>query len=300
MSTQDRWLLPRHQTEYPARELVSEGKLHARREATFLTLAAVVLVATTALVLLGTSRILELSPWIEQVAPDISLGVALALPFGMLAGSSAFAAALLTCELYGRRRAASLVWASIVAAGAIIGVARLADFAAGNGALFDGAVACASYLAFGQLAQLVIFDAMRVRARGRRFALRAIVATVFAQAVAATAFGATLYELADPPDLVRITGLALGAGAYGVALGLVLLIPLAIAARSLSLYLRVARLFADADTDSAHVERTGPRPQAVSERRQRRAARATLQPFSHAELRFFSEGDELHLEPVPE
>jgi hypothetical protein len=51
MSTrqEERWLLPRHQTDYPARDVVSEGKLHARREATFLVLSMLFGVTLTVL-----------------------------------------------------------------------------------------------------------------------------------------------------------------------------------------------------------------------------------------------------------
>src|SRR6185312_1878385 len=64
---EERWLLPRHQTDYPARDVVSEGKLHARREATFLVLSMLFGVTLTVLLVLGTTRVIDLGAVIARV-----------------------------------------------------------------------------------------------------------------------------------------------------------------------------------------------------------------------------------------
>ncbi len=83
-SHDDRWLLPRRQTDYPTRDLISEAALHGRREATYLALAALFLVATVALIALGTSRPIDLSSMIAAVVPDVELPVAMVLPVGVI------------------------------------------------------------------------------------------------------------------------------------------------------------------------------------------------------------------------
>src|SRR5215471_16342344 len=77
-------LLPRQQTEYPTRDLVAEERLHGRREGTFLILAAMFLVASAGLVLLGTNRVIDLSALIAAVIPGAELPIALSLPLAVI------------------------------------------------------------------------------------------------------------------------------------------------------------------------------------------------------------------------
>ncbi|MGH2898564.1 MAG: hypothetical protein ACRDMZ_07805, partial [Solirubrobacteraceae bacterium] len=83
-STQDRWLLPRRQTEYPAWDVLGEARLHGRREATFLALAAIFLVTTASLVVLGASRVVDPSEVLASVAPDRAFPIAMQIPLGVL------------------------------------------------------------------------------------------------------------------------------------------------------------------------------------------------------------------------
>jgi len=106
------------------------------------------------------------------------------------------------------------------------------------------------------------------------------------------------------PPLAPDTVLALGIGSAACSLALVLLlaIPAALTARALAVALRVGRdMFArDRDRETADEPAwTRRRPPAMivedeSELEARpRARRPSLQPFSSAEMRFFSEGDAL-------
>ncbi len=264
MSYEDRWLLPRHQTEYPLRDLVDEPTLHARREATFLVLATIAVAATTAMLLLAGS-VIDVTALAESIVPRLDLPVIALLPLGALTSAFAFVAAMLVCELYGRRRAFVLAWASVLAAGAGIGLARVAELAGGPS--FVGALALAAYYAPAQLASLLVFDHMRARTPGRRLWWRTLVATFVGQVFGAAAFGAVVY--AGDPDVMHVASLALGTTACAVACTLVLLVPLALSAHVLALYLRVARFGSD---EPAYEE--GPAL------------------FSLAEQQFFAEGEE--------
>src|SRR5262245_25949257 len=101
-SGRDRWLLPRQQTEYPARALLPEALLHGRREATFLVLAALFFVATTALITLGMTREVDLSALLASISPSIEVPTALLVPLGALPFALALIANALVCELLGR------------------------------------------------------------------------------------------------------------------------------------------------------------------------------------------------------
>src|ERR1043165_4783441 len=114
-STQDRWLLPRRQTEYPAWDVLGEARLHGRREATFLTLAAIFLVTTASLVVLGASRVVDPSEVLASIAPDRALPIAMQIPLGVLPFALGSPALPLVGELYGRRRATVLAGIGLVA-----------------------------------------------------------------------------------------------------------------------------------------------------------------------------------------
>lgn len=303
---EDRWLLPRRQTEYPARELVSEVTLHGRREATFLVLVTLFVASITCLVVLGTSRVIDVNATISALVPDADLPISLALPFGAIPCALGFVAVMLASELYGRRRAGALVWAGLVTAGALVGLARLADLSDGADASFVPALALAAGVVVAHVVNLLVFDALRRRLAGRHAVVRAFAASLWAQPAGWAAFGGVLYLLGEPADLDRITALALGSAAYTFACVLLLAVPLAIAARTLALYLRVARfepgsrarrlapaLVVDENEEEPARIADGSAEHAPAPPRRRRAARASIQPFSAAEMRFFTEGDQL-------
>jgi uncharacterized PurR-regulated membrane protein YhhQ (DUF165 family) len=302
MSTrqEDRWLLPRRQTEYPARDFVSEVKLHARREATFLVLSTLFAVTLTVLLVLGPGRLIDLTALIRNVVPDVEVPV-LQLPFGALPAAFGFVAILLACELYGRRRAAALLWAGTFAAVALVGLARLADVLDGDGDALVPTAALAAGALVTHVLGLVVFASLRRRLGGRQPVARAVLAALIAQPAGWAAFGGVLYFAQPQGDVDVLVAIGAGASTYTFASVLVLALPLAIARRALSLYLRVARTV---DASQMHVlppaliVDDGPEADPEPMPRRRRAQRASLQPFSSAEMRFFTEGDQL--EPVPE
>jgi uncharacterized PurR-regulated membrane protein YhhQ (DUF165 family) len=291
---EDRWLLPRRQTEYPARALVAEVKLHGRREATFLAFATMFIVAITFAVVLGGSRVLDVSALIASVAPDVDLPVALALPFGILPAAFGFVAVMLACELYGRRRASALVIAGVLAMGALVGLAQLGDVVDGRDVAFGPALAIAAAMVFGHACNLVVFDALRRRMIGRRIALRAILSAIFAQPVGWATYVGVLYALGATAraDVDVLTAVALGSTLFTIACVIVLAIPVAIVVRPLALFLRVARF---EDVSASHlapamIVEGEPAPAPAP---RRRAPRASIEPYSSAEMRFFTEGDQL-------
>src|SRR5262245_3615058 len=126
MASDDPWLLPTRQAEHPARSAVADVRLHGRREATFLILAATFLVAT------ATSPIFGVTPAIDLIALFGLRGSglpAVVLPFGVLAYPLGFFAVNLVAELYGRRRATALVVIGLCASLAVTGLVRLGDAA---------------------------------------------------------------------------------------------------------------------------------------------------------------------------
>jgi hypothetical protein len=219
----------------------------------------------TTLVLLAVTSLLAFGALID---PGVwwELPVELRVPLGALPGPLGLVALMLACELYGRR-ATTLVWAALFACAAMAGLA----YAAGA-----WVVPLAVVAAVAHVATLVVFASLRRALAGRHVALRAVIAAMIAQGMAWAAFAALLRDNAIAP-------VALGGAAYGLAATIVLAIPLAIAARVLRLYLRVGRPTVAIDFEDDEViplvRRRGPR--------------ATLQPYSSAEMRFFRDGDEL-------
>jgi uncharacterized PurR-regulated membrane protein YhhQ (DUF165 family) len=334
-SNPDRWLLPRRQTEYPTRELVAEEKLHGRREATFLVLAAVFLVTAAALVVLGTSRILDPSAVLAEVLPDRELPIAAQIPFGVLPFALGALALTLVCELYGRRRAMALFGIGLVATLALAGLMRFADQVDGADAAFGPAVGFVACMLIAYLIYVPLFDALRWRMVGRHLWLRLLVLSVVAQLVGWTVFGLASYGYASlvapgTADAAAIVALATGSALYTLAAIAALTLPIALIARGLALFLRVARHDNDDDDEyddeydddrdardddrdvdepivltrrrlpPAKIVDDDAVPEAVeedivprSERRRRRAAQPSVQPFSSAEMQFFREGDQL-------
>jgi uncharacterized PurR-regulated membrane protein YhhQ (DUF165 family) len=337
-SIHDRWLLPRRQTEYPAWDVIGEARLHGRREATFLALAAIFLVTTASLAVLGTSRIVDPSDALASVAPDRAFPIAMQIPFGVLPFALGCLALTLVAELYGRRRATVLAGIGLVAMLALAGLMRLADQVDGNASMFGPALGFAAGYLVSQLIYVPLFDAMRWRMAGRHLWLRLLVLSVVAQLAGWAVFGVATYGIATalafgaPPsasiDTGAIVALATGSALYTLAAIALLTLPVALLARGLALFLRVARHDGDepddaedddavddrdADADDAPIElvrRRLPKAQIVDEAeaapegqiddedaplgsRRRRRAVASIQPFSSAEMRFFQEGDQL-------
>lgn len=287
----DRWLLPRRQTEYPTWDLISEEQLHARREATFLAFASIAVAVITASVLLGAAAAIDLSALLE--AP-LDAPVTLVVPAGLVPAALALVPIMLACELYGRRRASALVWAGMFATAAALGLARAID-ALDGGARFEGALAIAGYWLFALAVAVAVYDGLRVRAPGRRIWLRALLATVLAQLAGAAALAAALYAQAwlDGRDALKpIVGAALGAACFAAAGLVVLLVPLLIATRALTLFLRVARFAAE------HDESHPKKPRAVVVDETDLPGNPNTRPFSRSEMSFFSEGEQL--EPKPD
>jgi uncharacterized PurR-regulated membrane protein YhhQ (DUF165 family) len=323
-SDQDRWLLPRRQTEYPAWDVISEERLHGRREATFLTLATIFLMASSLLVVLGASRIVDPSAVLAQVVPDLAFPIEMQIPFGVLPFALGCVALTLVCELYGRRRAAVLAGIGLVAMLALAGLMRLAEQLDGGAQLFGPALGFAAGYLVLHLIYVPLFDAMRWRMSGRHLWLRLLVLSLVAQIVGWAVFGVATWGYASmvspesPVDTAAIIALATGSALYTLAAIALLTLPVALIARGLALFLRVARHDNeddyDDDGDAAPIELTrrrlpkahivdddgaipegqiidahaGPEPS-----RRRRRAVASVQPFSSAEMRFFQEGDQL-------
>jgi uncharacterized PurR-regulated membrane protein YhhQ (DUF165 family) len=316
MSTlhEDRWLLPRHQAEYPSWRLVAEETLHGRREATFLVLAAVFLLTTTLLIVLGTSRVLDPSPVLAEALPDIELPIAMRIPFGVLPFAPGGLALVLICELYGRRRAGALVGIGLLESIALAGVMRLADRVDGSDAAFGPALAFATCYLVSYFIYLSLFGALRRRMAGRHFWLRLLVLSVAAQLVGWMAFGFAMYAYATrvglpvQTDVAVIRSLVTGSALYTLAGVVLLTLPIELVARGLRLFLRVARYDTD---DDDYRDGPGAQPTDLTHRRlpaaeiidgddvamappaRRRVARVSVQPYSSAEMRFFREGDQL-------
>lgn len=303
-SHDDRWLLPRRQTEYPARDLLPEELLHGRREATFLVLVAIFLVGTAALILLGTTRSIDVTPFVTRALPSLDLAAAILVPLGALPFAATFIASSLACELFGRRRAGAIVWVGFAAVLALAGLLRAADVIDG-GTAYGAAIALTGCFALGHATNLIAFDALRRRSSGRGTFVRLVVAAAFAQALGWGAFvliptlGTGYVYL--PLDKDTLLGLAIGGAASSAAVALVLAIPAALACRGLAIALRVGPDPLATDDDDNEEEPLAAYRRAYGSGTRRLppamivdedvAAVPSLQPYSSAEMRFFADGD---------
>lgn len=335
-SLEDPWLLPSRQAEFFGRPELSEARLHRRRESTFLVLAMLFLVATAALPILGTSRIIDVAHALSSLVPGLSFAIAPELPIGVLLFPLSFLAINLVCELYGRRRANALLLVGLLASFGLAGMMRLVDHLDGTHAAFGSALALTGYYLVAHVANLIIFDALRGRMQNRHAWLRKTASTVLAQIGGWAAFAFVLYGYAvqvggqDSALVIdSIVALAIGSALYVVAFAIADVIPFAIAQRSLIRYLRID-VTRDTDDDIVDAAVSSPswavaprrKPQAVIVEETpvpvtaaprvtgsgrvsaKRRTRNSLQPFSSAEMRFFTEGDELAEgtsdgEPIP-
>jgi hypothetical protein len=299
----DPWLLPTNQTDYPTRATLSASLLHGRREATFLALAAIVVASTAVAVLLGADHVVDLSAVIAGAMPGIEPAIEMQLPLGALALPVGLAAILLACELYGRRRAVVLATVNAFVAAAMVGVAAAVDRVDGTGAALGGALAFGAAATVAFVVVVVVFDAMRESARGRRLWPRAVAAALAFAALASAIAGVVMYAV-PPASGVAFDAVAAATFASVLACGVALALPIAIARRAFATYLRRPRWI---DTVEAPVRERRRLPQALIVETppsmpalaaegsnapvRRRAPQSSIQPFSSAEMAFFAEGD---------
>jgi uncharacterized PurR-regulated membrane protein YhhQ (DUF165 family) len=302
MPNKDLWLLPQH--DYPAREALPDATLHGRREATFLVLVAMLFVATTLLLTLGTTRMLDLS----LVAPDLELPFALHLPLGVLAFPLGLVAVNLTCELYGRRRANVLVIVGTIASLALVGCMRAADMISGSPSAFGPALALASCYVVAHVSNVLLYDYMRCAMTGRQRWLRMLGSTLLAQMGGWAAFAFVMYAYATSSGeaesvvTARVVAIAAGACVFAVAFAVAWLLPGLALTRSLAVYLRAGR-FVDAAVVLQRKPKPVPpitigRPAFVAPPAPRVERKAPIHAFSSAEMQFFTEGDALAESPA--
>jgi uncharacterized PurR-regulated membrane protein YhhQ (DUF165 family) len=306
----DSWVLPSRQGDLPGRPVLTEAVLHRRRERTFLVLAALFVGATAVMAILGTSQVIDVTYAISYVVPDLAVPFDLGLPLGVLAFPIALFAVNLVCELYGRRRANALVVIGLLTTLPIAGLGYLAARLDNVDASFGPVLALTSCYAVAHLANLVLFDGLRRLMNGRHPLVRKTISTVFAQVGGWTAFAFVSYGYAvyvtgqDASVADGIAIVAVGSVIYVVAFALVDLIPFAIAARSLELYLRVdgageGDVVEPDDRASSGPSLVGRLPPALivepadSGPVLARPVHPSLQLYTTGERRFFTEGEEL-------
>ncbi len=286
----DPWVLPSRQGEYPGRPVLGEALLHRRRERTFLVLATLFLTATAATVILGTSRVIDVSYAISSVFPDVTLPFELALPFGVLAFPLALFAATLVCELYGRRRASALIMLGFVASLALSGLMYAVDIIDGANASLGSALAFTACYLVAHYSNLLIFDALRHSMEGRHPVLRKTLSTLLAQiggwaAFAFAAYGYAVHVAGEAPAVANwIASLALSSALFVATVALVDLIPFAIAQRTLKNYLRVVT-----ETDEEEIIELAPKHPAFVVPS---PVHPSLNLRTTGERRFFTEGEE--------
>ncbi len=317
-SYRDRWLLPSRQREYPSRRVLSEGHLHARREATFLVLAGTFLLAAAMLPVLGTSRVLDLS----DLLAGVELPIALLLPVGVLAFPLRFTAIDLVCELWGRRRANALVMVGLVLnlglLGLLAAVDRIPDAAGQESDSTPPALAFVACIFVAHMFNAQAYQALRRQARGRRgMWMRRNVSALIALIAGWVVFALVLYTYAvqvaeEPSDAAatQVASLAVASAAYCMAAAIVDTLPFVFLARWLVVFLRMGRFELESENyaggptvrhdesippprRAALVVETAPPPPAVPPPPPRPPSSRISGAFTSSEKRFFTEGEEL-------
>lgn len=317
-SYRDRWLLPSRQREYPSRRVLSEGHLHARREATFLVLAGTFLLAAAMLPVLGTSRVLDLS----DLLAGVDLPIALLLPVGVLAFPLSFTAIDLVCELWGRRRANALVMVGLVLnlglLGLLAAVDRIPDAAGQESDSLPPALAFVACIFVAHMFNAQAYQALRRQARGRRgMWMRRNVSALIALIAGWVVFALVLYTYAvqvaeEPSDAAatQVASLAVACAVYCMAAAIVDTLPFVFLARSLVVFLRMGRFELEGEDyaggpmgrhdesippprRAALVVETAPPPPALPPPPPRPASSRISGAFTSSEKRFFTEGEEL-------
>jgi uncharacterized PurR-regulated membrane protein YhhQ (DUF165 family) len=279
-------------------------------------LAGTFLIVTAAMIVLPAGGELDLTAWFASQT-DEALPFAMQLPVGVLAFPLSFVMVALICDLYGVRRARAVVMFGAIASFALVVLLRVADEVSGATSSVGPALAfTACYLA-GHLLNLEFFDAASRKLRGRHLWLRANASTAIAQIGGWAAFGLVSYYYTTSIDGARpvavmdhLTAVVVAAAAYTMLVMIAATVPFVIAARALSIYLRVGDALEELDAHDAHDDepvllerRRRPPAMIVEELPARRAARSALgpqpsalgttPPYSSAEMRFFTEGEEL-------
>ncbi len=108
-------LLPSQQHEYPGLPTLTESQLHRRRETVFLILAGIFLGTLAMLNILGVSKFIVLASVTDG---SLSLGqwgdISFAVAIGVLPYPITFLCTDFLSELYGRRRASTVVWVGLL------------------------------------------------------------------------------------------------------------------------------------------------------------------------------------------
>jgi uncharacterized PurR-regulated membrane protein YhhQ (DUF165 family) len=285
---------PLAQHELPGRAPLPDAVVYARRGRVFVVIAALFIAAAVLLPVLGFSRMYGASWIVRELGREPPMP--LLLPFGAIAFPIALLALNLAGGLYGVRRARGLVLAGCIVWAGVLGMLYATDhipaydntttnaFWLGLALVACGLVTC--------LVQTEVFWLAR-RARGVRHVLSAALGVAAGWGVfAALVRGVPMFEL--PPD-AQVEGVAIAAGGYLWLAVVIGSIPVALIARGLSVYLRVAlrEEFEIVDTGSseepafvvpkqrAHIVDT-PVP-----------GRLRKRPYTTEELAFFDAGDEL-------
>ncbi|MEO8550062.1 MAG: VUT family protein [Kofleriaceae bacterium] len=302
----DRWLLPSRQSDLPGRDLIAPTTLHARREGTFLVLAALFLVATIALPLwFASSWVVDLSglPFDIAGATELTVGV-IVFPVALIVGQ-------LVCEIYGTRRAGMLVLMGTLASLAIV-IGEQLTVANYPLAL---ALALVAATTVTNTINILVFASASRALDGRALWLRSFLATPVALLVGWSAFTAAWVGLGlDVNDAIV---LASAPCLYACACALAATIPLVIARLALKTYLRVGgseappvdhslvapprrlpqALIVDDEPDvlyqapATRALRPHHLPFTTSEGP--RVTQPRSRPFTTGEIEFFREGDEM-------
>jgi uncharacterized PurR-regulated membrane protein YhhQ (DUF165 family) len=288
---EDPWLLPTRQADLPSRPVLTDSRLHARRESSFLLLAGLFLASAATLPLLAAGQLVDLS----RLFGGAELPLRPLLPAGALAFPLTFIALDLVTESFGRRRASALALVSLLLNLGLLGIARLADSlaAAPAGSEVTPALALIACGFAAHALHVQIFELLRWRTRGRGLALRHLTASLVAQLGGWAIFAGILYadpasgggsiDLADPRIQLTLTGVA-----YTLAVLVVATLPLWLVASGLAIYLRIPRHPStrnDLETSAPGV------PAFLSKPRKARSTRAS-QPFTNSEVDFFTKGEE--------
>jgi len=257
----------------------------------FLIFAALVVTATVAVPLLADGTVVDLGTALRLTRPA-------QVAFGILVFPIALLVSQLVCELYGARRNYALGFAAIFASTAIASLAFAADKltpVALSGSLLV-------YAAAAHFANSFVFSAMRRAMRGHHLLGRSLLAMATSQVVGQLCFVIAMDTAGE--DIVSLRNMASVGAAYACACAVIAIVPLMIIRRLLALYLRMGPTedFAvDHAAGQPAVARAHRLPPAVLVDDEpgsaggsgRRAGRVSPAPFSHSELAFFLEGEEL-------
>ncbi|MDQ3339833.1 MAG: hypothetical protein M4D80_32130 [Myxococcota bacterium] len=289
MSTTD----PLAQHELPGRAPLPDAVVYTRRGRVFVLIAALFVASAVILPFLGFSRLYGMSWVVRELGREPP--VPLLLPLGAIAFPVALLALNLAGGLYGIRRARGLLLAGCIVWGGVLGLLWAMDHIPA----YDNTTTNAFWLGLALVAcgvttcavQIEVFSLAR-RARGVRQVLSSALGVAAGWGVfALLERSVPMIEL--PPD-VQIEGVAIGAGGFVWIVVVLGSIPVALVARGLSVYLRVAlrEEYELVDTASSEQPAFVVKPQALIVDTPV-PGRLRKRPFTTQELAFFDAGDEL-------